>query len=100
MIEQLSKIRSEDLIVKEASPKEGIAKLFDRMDQLNKTKGNTIQAFDYDGIINKTQLLAAYINALMAFDSRSNKAKPRRPWPIDYRKRAFRGARKISRTSH
>ncbi len=75
MIEQLSKIRSEDLIVKEASPKEGIAKLFDRMDQLNKTKGNTIQAFDYDGVINKTHLLAAYINALMAFGSHSNKAK-------------------------
>jgi tRNA threonylcarbamoyladenosine modification (KEOPS) complex Cgi121 subunit len=75
MIERLSKIKFENLILKEASPKEGIASLFDRMNQLNKTKGNIIQAFDYDSVINKTHLFAAYINALMAFGSHSNKAK-------------------------
>ena len=75
MIERLSKIKTESLVIKEARPKAGVAELLDQINKANRTKGNVVQAFDYDGIINKTQLLAAYINALMAFDSRSNKAK-------------------------
>ena len=75
MIERLSKIKTESLVIKEARPKAGVAELLDQINKANRTKGNVVQAFDYDGVINKTHLLAAYINALMAFGSHSNKAK-------------------------
>lgn len=75
MIEQLSRIKTESLIVKEAYSRSDIADLFDSINKTNRTKGNTVQAFDYGSIINKTHLFAAYFNAVLAFDSHSNKAK-------------------------
>jgi tRNA threonylcarbamoyladenosine modification (KEOPS) complex Cgi121 subunit len=75
MIERLSKIKVESLIVKEAYPKTGIVGLLDQVNKANKTKGNTVQVFDYNSVINKTHLFAAYINAIMSFDSHFNKAK-------------------------
>ena len=75
MIKQLSSIKVENLILKEARPNTNIAELFDGMNKINKTKGNLVQAFNYKNVINKNHLFAAYINAIMAFDSHSNKAK-------------------------
>jgi tRNA threonylcarbamoyladenosine modification (KEOPS) complex Cgi121 subunit len=75
MIESLSNIDTKRMEVKEALPKTGITELFEQMTAINKTKGNVIQAFDCDSVINKTHLLGAYINAITAFGNHSNKAK-------------------------
>jgi tRNA threonylcarbamoyladenosine modification (KEOPS) complex Cgi121 subunit len=74
MIEQLSKIKTGSFIVKEASSGD-IAVLLNYVDKANKTKGNVIQAFDYNSVISKMHLFAAYTNALLSFNSHSNKAK-------------------------
>jgi tRNA threonylcarbamoyladenosine modification (KEOPS) complex Cgi121 subunit len=75
MIELLSDMSLKKLIIKEARPKTAFADLFDRMNAINKTKVNTLQAFDYESIASRTHLLGAYINAMAAFASHSNKAK-------------------------
>ena len=74
MIEQLFKIKAGSFIVKEASSGD-ITELLNRVDKANNTKGDVVQAFNYGNVIDKMHLFAAYTNALLSFNSHSNKAK-------------------------
>lgn len=75
MIELLSKIDVSEFVIKRASSKLSSDRLFERISDINRTKSATVQVFDYESVADKTHLIGAYINALSAFKSHSNKTK-------------------------
>ena len=64
---------SKQAVIKIASSALGVQELLDRLNRIG--DDSVVQVFDTDFIINKTHLLGAYLNAVMAFKERRNIAK-------------------------
>lgn len=63
-----------DMAVKRASSKKSLAELLKSVKEAN-GKGATVQIFDSKSIANRTHLIGAYLNSLIAFKNHTNKTK-------------------------
>lgn len=61
-------------VIKEALPKSDIHALIDRVTTVSKGT-HVVQLFDPASIANKTHILGAYLNALLAFKNHTNRSK-------------------------
>jgi len=75
MIKLFPQIDATKFIIKQASSKLGSDELFKEINIINRTKGVAVQVFDYDRVASKIHLMGAYLNALSAFRSHTNKTK-------------------------
>ncbi len=62
-------------VIKQASSKLRIEELLKAIAEINATKGNTVQVFDPDMIIDEMHLAGAYMNAVAGFKSHTNISK-------------------------
>lgn len=69
-----TRLDASKLVVRNASSNLGIEALVSKIKSIN-TASQTVQIFDPDGIINKTHIIGAYLNSLIAFKNRSNRTK-------------------------
>ena len=59
---------TKNLVIKNASSELGIDNLLDELRKINSNK-SVIQIFDTNSVINRTHLIAAYVNTITAFKS-------------------------------
>lgn len=70
----IPKLEFKDFVVKTASSKKKVDELLDSIRTLN-NKNTVVQIFDNKSIVNRTHLIGAYANALIAFKNHTNKTK-------------------------
>jgi tRNA threonylcarbamoyladenosine modification (KEOPS) complex Cgi121 subunit len=71
---ELAELRLNGLIIKRASSKLDMDELLSVIGSINSNRG-FIQVFDPKSTINKTHLIGAYVNSVLAFADKANKTK-------------------------